>query len=768
MRSHAVLAVESKFRPIDSQPRNAKHMIARKIRHVLSIGQPRKGVMKYQFKPGVLLLKSKCGSVIRRLAPMRNVIFLAFAFIYAWAPMLAQGQYSEIKMGEYLIYATAAANGGAYAGIDGIGYVGVFGTPALYTTNSGWLGLPCTQGFNPSQQIYGTTTAISHDGSVVAGSVTGTTTNGISQQVAAYWVNGVESVVPAPPDDPGAITMSASGVSGDGSALLVQDGTVYSATVETYVYNIASGTFTSLGFLGGTNHQTYAAAINGNGTVVAGYSALDNGNIDGFIWTSNGVTVLAIPTNHPNTFYLEPTCVSDDGATLYGRLTEGGGWVGFRYDTTAGYQDLNLTPTSCTADGTEVVGIEDLYFPAVWSVSEGGGYLDHLVSANIAPQAFPTLGDPYSANPVTISPDGTAITALGPDAYPADQIWYGTWQIFVPSPLKTAAIPQAAPTFTTDYETPFSEPPGTLTQYAEFNDGVSAVLVKSPHYASSFALHADGSFSYTPKAGYISAGADPEDGTPIDTFTYQLVSANGTSSNAQVHINVLAPMPPTLANPTYANVTATTATLGGTVTDSGGETVTAAGVVVAPLSIDSNTQIGDTGVSVVAGAGTTADFTENVSGLSPGSDYAYAAYATNSAGIGYSTVDIFTTLSTAQSWQLAWFGSTTGSQSALTADPYSTGIENYAVFAFLGPYQDPSTASASQLPQVQFSGGSLIYDFFEPTGISGVTYGAQVCTGLDAGNWQPVPDTGSGTEHIFNVPIGANTQIFMRLTVAIQ
>ena len=80
-------------------------------------------------------------------------------------------------------------------------------------------------------------------------------------------------------------------------------------------------------------------------------------------------------------------------------------------------------------------------------------------------------------DPVTISPDGSAITALGPDAYPVDQIWYGTWQIFLPSPLKTAAIPPATLTFTTDYQTTLAEPAGTLTQYAEFNLGVSATLV---------------------------------------------------------------------------------------------------------------------------------------------------------------------------------------------------------------------------------------------------------------------------------------------------
>lgn len=41
-------------------------------------------------------------------------------------PLVALGQFSEIKMGEHFHYAVTAAKGGVYAGINGIGYVGVF------------------------------------------------------------------------------------------------------------------------------------------------------------------------------------------------------------------------------------------------------------------------------------------------------------------------------------------------------------------------------------------------------------------------------------------------------------------------------------------------------------------------------------------------------------------------------------------------------------------------------------------------------------------
>jgi probable HAF family extracellular repeat protein len=718
-------------------------------------------------------MKANLSFAFRQSARIRRTILRTLGAIITGTPVLVLAQYSEIKMGEYLHYAVAAANGGVYAGIDGIGYApnAIFGNPSVYRTNTDWVDLPGSLGLKTSSQIYGEPKGISHDGSVVAGYMVGVpvgATNGISLQYAAYWVNGVESLVPAPPDDLAPTTMSATGVSGDGTTLIVQDQA--GNKTESYVFKIASGTFTSLGFLGGgTNQQTYATALNNNGTIVVGYYNLDDGDIHGFLWdATNGLRDMGIPAvSHPNTHYLEPTCISDDGATVFGGLTEWNGWVGFRHNSTTGFQDLGLTPSACTADGKEAVGIENMYFPAVWSLGNGEGYLDHLLSANGTTQALGT-----TEGPVTISPNGSAITVLGPDAYLTDQTWYGTWQIFLPVPLKTAPIPMGTQTFYTDYQTTLTEPAGTLTQYAEFNSGVSASLVTKPRYYSAFVLNTNGSFTYTPKPGYISAGTDPETGTPTDSFTYKLVSPYGTSTNAKVWINVLAPMPPTVDTPTAASVTATTATLGGTVEDNGGATVSAVGVVYAPWSANSSPQLGGAGVSVATGTGTTGVFTVNVSDLTPGTDYSYAAYASNSLGVTYSPVDIFSTLMTPLSWQQTWFGGPTSIGAALNADPYGTSVPNFAVYAFLGPYQDPSTASVSQLPQVQVSGGNLFYSFSEPFGVSGISYGAQWTATLGAKNWKTVADTGDRSamppEHLFSVPTATNTLLFMRLTVTFQ
>ena len=700
---------------------------------------------------------------------MRRTILRSVALVITGAPALLLAQYSEIKMGDYLHYAVVAANGGVYAGYDSIGFAGgSYGTPSLYTTNVGWVDLPCSLGFNTTSPYIGQPKGISRDGSVVAGYMSGVATNGIGTEYATYWVNGVESLVPAPPDDPAPTTMSATGVSGDGTTLIVQD--QVGGKIESYVFDIASGTFNSLGFFpGGTNQQTYATAINKDGTIVTGHYNLDDGTSHGFMWNAtNGLTDMGIPASHPNTYYLEPTCISDDGATVFGQLTELNGWVGFRYNPTTGFEDIGgIAPSACTADGTEAVGIEDLYFPAVWSVGNGSGYLDHLLSANGIPQALGTISPP-----VTISPDGSAITAIGPDAYLTDQTWGGTWQIFLPFPLKTAAFLPAKLTLSTPYQETLTEPAGTLIQDADFNQGVSAVLVTPPHYASSFVLHADGSFSYTPRPGYISAGNDPENGTPNDRFTYTLTSPNGTSSNAVVEIVVAAPAPPTVDTSTAANITAKTATLGGIVESDGGAGITGIGVVYAPTAVDSNPQIGDGEASTAAGTGTTGVFMVNVSALLPGTDYSFAAYATNNQGISYSVTGSFTTLETPQSWQQSWFGGSTGGAAGFGADPYNTGVQNIAVLAFLGPYQDPGTVNPSQLPQMQFSGGNLFYDFVEPYGVSGITYGAQWSGTLQPNDWHAVADTGflSATppEHIFSVPTGNNAQIFLRLTLTVQ
>ena len=724
-------------------------------------------------------MKATCSFAARQLARRRRGILRTFALIIAGAPALLLAQYSETNMlGGYNVSPTAAGNGGSFAGTASPGFQSA--SPMIYQPATGWAGLPVGMGFVSSLygihlNYWGAATAISHDGSVVAGSTTGTLTNGFQAAFAAYWTNGVELLVPVPPDDQTTTSMSVTAISGDGSTLVVQDdnSSVIYGKVESYVYSIASGTYTSLGFFPGTtSQQTYATAISQDGAIVAGYYTLDNGDKHGFLWkAASGMTDIGIPASAVGAsfVYLKPACISDDGTTLFGTLSIGNGWGGFRYNTAAGFQDLgDFLPTACTADGSEAVGTKSLLnYAAIWSPGTGGGTVANLLSANgIAPSATGIAG------PVSISQDGSAMTAVVPNPISGEH--YPTVTpilITLPFPLKTAAFPSAKLTFTTPYQETLSEPAGTLIQYADFNPGVSATLVKGPHYASLFVLNTNGSFTYTPKPGYISAGTDPENGTPTDTFTYHLVGPNGTSTNALVEITVEPPTIPTVDTPTSTNVTVTTAMLGGMVESDGGAAVTGVGVVYAPTDVDSNPQLGDTIASNSIGTATTGAFTVNVNGLTPNTVYSYAAYATNSQGVSYSVTGIFATLATPQTWQQMWFAGATNGVAALNADPYQTGVQNISVFAYFGPYQDPSTVSVSQLPQAQISGGNIFYSFAEPAGISGIIYGAQWSATLQPNNWHAITDTGnlSATppQHIFSVPMGT-THLFLRLTVNVQ
>ena len=77
-----------------------------------------------------------------------------------------------------------------------------------------------------------------------------------------------------------------------------------------------------------------------------------------------------------------------------------------------------------------------------------------------------------------------------------------------------------------------------------------------------------------------------------------------------------------------------------------------------------------------------------------------------------------------------------------------------------------ATARMSLLPQPQKSGGYFVCTFTQPAGVTGVTYNADWRSDLATGNWMPITDTGAGATHIFSVPVGTNTALFIRLRVS--
>jgi hypothetical protein len=162
--------------------------------------------------------------------------------------------------------------------------------------------------------------------------------------------------------------------------------------------------------------------------------------------------------------------------------------------------------------------------------------------------------------------------------------------------------------------------------------------------------------NYTVSATPVGGGTDVTatgTGSPITvtgltngtsyTFTLTATNSVGTGSASSASSAVTPATSPTVTSPTSASVGTTSATLGGDVTATGGASLTAVGVVYANTSANSNPQLSGTGVTDVAGTAATGVFTVNPTGLTAGTAYSYAVYASNSVGTTYTRVGTFTT-----------------------------------------------------------------------------------------------------------------------------
>ena len=241
-----------------------------------------------------------------------------------------------------------------------------------------------------------------------------------------------------------------------------------------------------------------------------------------------------------------------------------------------------------------------------------------------------------------------------------------------------------------------------------------------------------------------------------------LLTASGQSAFHSLAVVATPPPAPVATTLAATSITSTGATLNGTVNASGNP---------ATVSFDFGTDlaygtnVAGTPASVTGGGDTPASVT--LVGLHAGIAYHFRVNGVSVFGSASGSDVTFTTLPfTPQDWRVKWYSTPSNTGNAAdNADPYRTGIQNLAVFAFFGPDQNPAQAMIGQLPQSQIVGGNFVFSFTQPAGVSGITYGAEWRPALDTGIWQPVSDSGSGGLHTFSVPIGSNTKLFMRLTV---
>lgn len=197
------------------------------------------------------------------------------------------------------------------------------------------------------------------------------------------------------------------------------------------------------------------------------------------------------------------------------------------------------------------------------------------------------------------------------------------------NPLITSAV--LGGTVTSDGGAPITER-GVVYSRTSANDnpfigGSGVTKVTSPGTTGAFTVNVTGLAAST-------------------TYSFRAYAINSLGTSHTTEIGTFSTSSaPTITSPTSANITASSATLGGNVTGGGGLAILQRGVVFS--STNTNPEIGGAGVTAFAATTTgTGVFTVNVSGLLSGTLYRFKAYAINAVGTSYTAVGTFTTLAT--------------------------------------------------------------------------------------------------------------------------
>ena len=130
--------------------------------------------------------------------------------------------------------------------------------------------------------------------------------------------------------------------------------------------------------------------------------------------------------------------------------------------------------------------------------------------------------------------------------------------------------------------------------------------------------------------------------TSVTAPGYRASAATGWTST-YYGLTMTAQSRPTVTTPTSASVATSTATLGGTVTAAGDTSLLDVGVVYAPTASNPAPQLDGTSVTNLTSTAATGVMALSATGLTAGTEYSYAAYATNSVGTTYTSVAAITT-----------------------------------------------------------------------------------------------------------------------------
>ena len=302
-------------------------------------------------------------------------------------------------------------------------------------------------------------------------------------------------------------------------------------------------------------------------------------------------------------------------------------------------QTINL-PTVTTASITDITQ----------TTASGGGDVTDDGGATVTDRGVcwslntnPTLADYFTSDGSGTGSFTSSLTGLSPDteyfvrayATNSEGTAYGNELSFFT--LQTINLPTVTTASITDITQTTATGGGDVT-----DDGGATVTARgvcwsinpNPTLADDFTTDGSGTGSFTS----LLTGLSPD--------TEYFVRAYATNSEGTVYGNELSFFTlqtvnlPTVTTASITDITQTTATGGGDVTDDGGATVTARGVC---WSLNSNPTLADDFTSDGSGTGL---YTSSLTGLSPDTEYYVRAYATNSEGTAYGNELSFFTLQT--------------------------------------------------------------------------------------------------------------------------
>ena len=317
-------------------------------------------------------------------------------------------------------------------------------------------------------------------------------------------------------------------------------------------------------------------------------------------------------------------------------------------------------------------------------------------------------------------------------------------------------------------------PPEVITQQALGITTTSATLIGTVNPRGRLTSW---QFEYGPTGSYGSLAPIPAGNTsdnsaelvthtltdlpPGSTWHYRLKATTGAGADYfGQDFTFTTLQPPSITTGSTVNLTATGATIQGTVNPHGYATTWQFDYGTTPAY--------GTSLPVPAGDAGSSSTAQNVSaaltGLLPNTEYHYQLRATNTHGTSTTSDGTFTTPNNIQGWRFQHFGILTNTGNAAnTADPDGDGIINQLEYGF---GMDPTVRDPQLLPVPSYNGSVLIASFIAPPGLADVTYGAEVSTNLL--NWSPIADSQTGPVHTFSAPFSATGRNWMRLKVILQ